>query len=375
MQEPSTTYSLVDLSAQLGSIEVEIKEAINRVLESSEFVLGSAVESFERSFADYCRTECCIGVSSGTAALHLALRALDIGPGDEVITTPHTFIATVWAISYVGAKPVFVDIDPDTFTIDPAQIESRITSRTRAIIPVHIYGQPADMGAILKIAERHEVAVIEDAAQAHGAEYEERRCGSIGAIGCFSFYPTKNLGAYGEAGAVVTNDRNIAERIRQLRDHAQSERYLHSELGYNYRMDALQGTVLNVKLRHLDEWISGRRGVARQYFEVLGGLETVEVPFEAEYSKHVYHVYGVQLRSEEARDDLALWLSRSGIATGRHYPIPVHLQPAYKELGYRPGDFPVAEKLAKQELSLPIYAELGNEDVQRIAESILRWTR
>ena len=347
--------------------------AIEGVMASSTYVLGPAVERFEKRFADYCQTEHCVGVSSGTAALHLALLALDIGPGDEIITTPHTFVATAWAISYVGAKPVFVDIDPNTFTIDPKQIEEKITARTRAIIPVHIYGQPADMRPIVDVAERHGIAVIEDAAQAHGAEYEGRRSGSLGTIGCFSFYPGKNLGAYGEAGAVVTDDRSIAERVKQLRNHAQPTRYVHSELGYNYRMDAIQGAILDVKLSYLDDWNSDRRRTAVQYDHLLGEVDVLRLPAEAQYSRHVYHIYAILLESEEARDSLQQWLSDANIQTGKHYPIPVHLQQAYRWLEHFQGDFPVTESTAKRELSLPMYAELTDEEVRYVADSILDW--
>ncbi len=373
MHKRQTAIPLVDLQSQFRSIAIEVREAINVVLDSSEFVLGGAVESFEHDFADYCSAEYSVGVSSGTAALHLALRALDIGPGDEVITVPNTFIATVWAISYVGATPVFVDVDAETYNMAVDSVEQKITERTKAILPVHLYGQTADMDPICELAQRYGLHVVEDASQAHGAEYYSRRAGSLGNVACFSFYPGKNLGAYGEAGAVVTTDQSIAERVRQLRNHAQSERYVHSELGYNYRMDAIQGAVLGVKLRHLDEWNSNRRRVAVQYSQSLSGSDTIQLPVEAPHSKHVYHIYPILLESEKARDSLQDRLSDANIKTGKHYPIPVHLQQAYRWLEYFPGDFPVAEGVAKRELSLPVYAELTDEHVQHIADVISDW--
>jgi dTDP-4-amino-4,6-dideoxygalactose transaminase len=371
--ENQTRVPFVDLQAQFRPIADEVRSAIDGVLESSEFVLGETVESFERDFAAYCSREHCVGVSSGTAALHLALRALDIGPGDEVITVPNTFIATVWAISYVGATPVFVDVDDETYNMAVDTVEKKITDKTKAILPVHLYGHPADMDPIHELAQRNQLYVVEDASQAHGAEYRGRPAGSMSDVSCFSFYPGKNLGAYGDAGAVVTNDIRIAERVRQLRHHAQSERYVHSELGYNYRMDGIQGAVLNVKLRYLDEWTSDRRRVATAYAQGLTGLDALQLPIEASYAKHVYHIYAILLESEKTRHSLQEWLSEAGIETGRHYPIPVHLQKAYTWLGHSPGDFPVAESIAKRELSLPIYAELTEADLLRITDSILDW--
>jgi dTDP-4-amino-4,6-dideoxygalactose transaminase len=361
------------LQAQFRPIADEVRRAIDGVLNSSEFVLGETVQSFERDWAAYCAREHCVGVSSGTAALHLALRALDIGSGDEVITVPNTFIATVWAISYVGARPVFAEVDATTYNMAVDTIEKKITAKTKAIMPVHLYGQPADMDPIRELARRYRLHVIEDASQAHGAEYRGQPIGSMSDVACFSFYPGKNLGAYGEAGALVTNDATIAERVRRLRHHAQSERYVHSELGYNYRMDGIQGAVLNVKLRYLNEWTSDRRRVAAAYGQGLAGLDALQLPIGASYAKHVYHIYAILLESEKTRHSLQKWLSEAGVETGRHYPIPVHLQEAYKWLGHSPGDFPVAESIAKRELSLPMYAELTGENVQHVADAILDW--
>ena len=363
----------VDLVAQYKTIEAEVREAIDSVLSASVFTLGLPVEHFENHFAAYCQAEHCAGVSSGTAALHLALRALNVGPGDEVITTTHTFIATAWAVSYVGAHPVLVDITPGTYTIDPRAIEQAITPRTKAIIPVHIHGHPAEMGPILDLAEQHGLYVIEDAAQAHGAEYLGRRCGSLGHVGCFSFYPSKNLGAYGDAGAVVTDDAETDARIRQLRDQGQCRKYIHPEIGYNYRMDTLQAAVLDVKLRHLDNWKEGRRRVAELYGQQLIGLSGIRTPDEAEYARHVFHHYEIQLPTRGARDSLQQHLWVEGVETGLHYPVPVHLQSAYVGLNYQVGDFPEAEKAAQCKLSLPLYPEMPNEYVYRVASCIARW--
>lgn len=360
----------LDLGAQYNSIKEEVKEAMEPVLENTAFALGPAVEEFEENYASYCQTEHCVGVSSGTAALHLALHALDIGPGDEVITTPHTFVSTVWAISYVGATPVFVDIDPDTYTIDPKAVEDAITAQTKALMPVHLYGQPADMDPLLEIADDHGLSVVEDAAQAHGAEYEGRRAGSMGDIGCFSFYPGKNLGAYGEAGAVVTDDEGLSEKMAELRDHAQPEKYVHNDLGYNYRMDGLQGAVLNVKLKHLDEWTNARRAVAADYDERLAKIDGIKTPQEASYAKHVYHLYEIQLSSKQRRDELQTYLDDQGIDSGLHYPIPVHMQEAYDHLGYRKGQFPKTEKAARCNLSLPMYPELEESQLEFVVAEI-----
>ena len=354
----------VNLKRQYAAIHDEVHEAIQDVLDQCTFASGPAVAAFETEFARYCGVRHCIGVNSGTSALHLALLACGVGPGDEVITVPFTFVATAWAISYVGARPVFVDIEPETFTIDTSQVERAITSRTRAILPVHLYGQTAQLDPLLEICDRHGLVLIEDAAQAHGAMYYGRRAGAVGQVGCFSFYPGKNLGAYGEGGAVTTNDDAVAARVRSLRDHAQSERYRHEELGFNYRMDGLQGAVLSVKLRHLESWNATRRQVAMRYRGLLSDTP-LALPTEAEAGRHVWHLYVVR---HAERDRLQQALAAADIATGLHYSIPVHLQPAYAALGYRIGDFPVAEQVAQECLSLPIYPELSASEQEQIAQ-------
>jgi dTDP-4-amino-4,6-dideoxygalactose transaminase len=357
-----TDVPFLDLQAQYATLRDEIIEAIVSVADSTRYALGPAVTDFEERFADYVGTDHCVAVNSGTSALHLALITAGVGPGDEVITVPMTFIATTWAVSYVGATPVFVDIDPITHTMDPEQVEARIRPRTKAILPVHLYGQPADLEPLLEIGKRYDIPVIEDAAQAHGAAYRNRPAGSFGLLGCFSFYPGKNLGAAGEGGAVVTNDDAITERLRALRDHAQSTRYHHEELGFNYRMDAVQGAVLGVKLRHLDSWIKARRANAELYGELLHDLP-VQLPVEAADREHAWHLY-VLLHPE--RDRLQTELAAVGISTGLHYPIPVHLQRAYAHLRHRAGDFPVAERVASECLSLPMYAELTAEQQEAV---------
>ncbi|MGC1718021.1 MAG: DegT/DnrJ/EryC1/StrS family aminotransferase, partial [Isosphaeraceae bacterium] len=317
----------LDLKAQYASIREEILDALHEVAESTAYVLGPKVIAFEEAFAAFVGAKHCVGVNSGTSALHLALIAAGVRPGDEVITVPMTFIATSWAISYSGATPVFVDVDPATYTMDTRKIERKITRRTRAILPVHLYGQPADLEPILEIGRRHGIPIIEDAAQAHGAQYQGKAAGSQGFCGCFSFYPGKNLGAYGEAGAVVTDDEQVADRLRSLRDHAQSRRYHHSELGFNYRMDGFQGAVLGVKLKHLESWTEARRRLADRYREGLAGLP-IKLPFEAPGRKHAWHLFVVL---HPHRDRIRKELESRGIQTGLHYPIPVHLQEAYAD--------------------------------------------
>ncbi|BAP55038.1 glutamine--scyllo-inositol transaminase [Thioploca ingrica] len=356
----------LDLKAQYQSIKKEIDEAISNVLESTQFVLGNEVAAFENEFATYCNARYGIGVNSGTSALHLALLAAGIGVGDEVITIPFTFVATVAAIGYTGAKPVFVDIEPDSFTIDVKQIEKAITKQTKAILPVHLYGQPANMDPILEIAQRYGLTVIEDAAQAHGAEYKGRRVGSIGDFGCFSFYPGKNLGAYGEGGMVVTNNENYAHTIKLLRDWGQEQKYHHVLKGYNYRLEGIQGAILRVKLRHLEAWTKARQSHAKQYNEQLAN-SGVQIPKVMHYSRHVYHIYAVRTNQ---RDTLQQQLQQQQIQTGIHYPVPVHLMPAYADLGYQVGDFPQSELAAKEVLSLPMYAELSNLAIEQVCEFI-----
>jgi dTDP-4-amino-4,6-dideoxygalactose transaminase len=356
----------VDLKGQYQSIKPEIDAAIGRVLESAQFILGDEVAAFERDFAAYCGTREAIGLNSGTSALHLALLAAGVGPGDEVITVPFTFVATVSTIVYAGATPVLVDIEPGTYTMDPSKLEAAITPRTKAIVPVHLYGQPADMDPILEIARRRGVAVIEDAAQAHGADYKGRRCGSMSAMACFSFYPGKNLGAYGEGGAVVTSDPDLARRIRVLRSWGEERRYEHSVKGFNYRMDGIQGAILGVKLRHLERWTEQRRARAQRYREALADTPAV-LPVVRPDVRHVFHVYAVRLPQRDA------WRARFtelGIQVGVHYPIPVHLQPAHRDLGYDRGAFPVAERVASEILSLPIYPELTDEQIEMVAGTL-----
>jgi len=356
----------LDLQAQYLSIKPDIEKAVLGVLDSGQFVLGEAVESFERSFADYCGTRHCVALNTGTSALHLALLASGIGPGDEVITVPMTFAATVGAIFYVGAKPVLVDIDPLTWTMDPDGIEAAITPWTRAIMPVHLHGQMADMAPIREIASRHGLIVIEDAAQAHGAEYQGRRAGAVGNVGCFSFYPGKNLGACGEGGALTTDDDDVARTARMLRDWGQSSKYHHALKGYNYRMDGIQGAVLSVKMRHIEAWTRARQELAAEYTRMLEGtgIQTPSVPAG---QTHVFHVYAVLV---QGRDEIRTRMESAGIATNIHYPVPVHLQPAYAELSSGPGSFPVAEAVARNTLSLPLYPELGFDQVATVAKTL-----
>jgi dTDP-4-amino-4,6-dideoxygalactose transaminase len=360
---------LLDLKAQYHSLKAEIDAAISRVLESSQFVLGDEVAEFEKDFGAYCATTECIAVNSGTSALHLALLAAGIGPGDEVITVPFTFIASVAAIGYTGARAVLVDIDPRTFTLDPDAIEAAVTPRTKAILPVHLYGQTADMDPIMEIARKHRLAVIEDAAQAHGAQYKGRPAGSIGDIGCFSFYPTKNLGAYGEGGAVTTNNPEYAAKIRSLRDWGQARKYHHVERAFNYRMEGFQGAILRVKLRHLQEWTEARRAHARDYDRLLTG-SGLKTPEQMPWARHVYHVYTVRC---DNRDALQARLQREGIQTGVHYPIPAHLQPAFSDLGYGVGSFPLTEDASRQVLSLPIYPELSSDSVAEVCRAVTKF--
>jgi dTDP-4-amino-4,6-dideoxygalactose transaminase len=356
----------LDLKAQYRSIKPEIDAAIARVLDSCQFVLGSEVAAFEQEYAAYCGAAECVALNSGTSALHLALQAAGVGPGDEVITVPFTFIASVAAITYTGARPTLVDIDPRSFTMNPAAVEAAITPRTKAILPVHLYGQTADMDPILDVARKHGLIVIEDAAQAHGAKYKGRTAGSIGDIACFSFYPAKNLGAYGEGGAVTTSNPAYARIIRMLRDWGQDRKYHHVLHGYNYRMEGLQGAILRVKLRHLNAWTEARRAVAGKYNQLLAGCG-LELPVEMPLARHVYHVY--TLRAEE-RDGLQAALHAEGIQTAVHYSTPVHLQPAYGSLGYGKGAFPQAEAAAERVLSLPMYPELSAQAVAEVAGAV-----
>jgi len=359
----------VDLKAQYRSIRGEIETAIHDVIESSGFVLGPAVERFEAEFAEYLGVDYVIGINSGTMALQLALLAIGVGPGDEVIVPAHTFVATAAAVSHVGASPVLVDVLARTGNLDPSLLEGAITSRTRAILPVHLYGQPADLDPILELAEPRGIAVIEDACQAHGALYRGLPVGTFGIASCFSFYPGKNLGAYGEAGAVATDDPAIAARIRRLRNHGERERYKHVEIGFNARMEGIQGAVLSVKLRHLNEWNDARRVCAADYAAALSECG-LELPGVEPDRNHVYHLYVVRTGD---RDDLRQHLAEQGIQTGLHYPVPIHLQEAYRGLGYCEGDFPVAEHWAARCLSLPMYAELTTAQIDEVVEGVKSW--
>jgi dTDP-4-amino-4,6-dideoxygalactose transaminase len=358
---------IVDLKRQYQSLKLEIDAAIARTLENTTFILGPDVAAFEQDFAAYSGAEQGIGVNSGTSALHLALLAAGVGPGDEVITVPFTFIATAASVRYTGARPMFVDIDPATFNINPALIEAAITPRTKAILPVHLFGQCADMGRILEIARRHNLVVIEDAAQAHGAEYKGRRAGSLAAMACFSFYPGKNLGAYGEGGMVTTSDPEYAAKIRKMRDWGASKRYYHDIAGFNYRLEGLQGAILRAKFPHLDRWTEARRCNAARYTEILAGSGVI-TPVEMPYAKHVFHCYVIRTVN---RDRMVEQLTAAGIGVGVYYPVPIHLQEAYADLGYRRGQFPVSEELAGEVIALPVHPDLTEEEVDTVARAVL----
>lgn len=357
----------LDLKAHHAPILEEINCAIQQVIECGAFAGGPFVAQFEEDFANYNDCAHAIGVSSGTDALWLALLASGVGPGDEVITVPSTFMATAEAITYCGARPVFVDVDERTCTMDPAALKDVLTLRTKAIIPVHLFGQPADMDPILEFARRHGLFVIEDACQAHGAEYKGRRAGTLGDAGCFSFYPGKNLGAFGEAGAVVTNNSELDGTIRILRDHGQVRKYHHTMVGWNCRMDGIQGAVLRIKLRSLENGNQLRRAHAACYDRALTKVEGIVTPIQADYARHVYHVYAIRVQD---RDEAISFLGKKGIGCGVHYPIPVHLQEAYRDLGYGPGAFPVAERSAREFLSLPMYPELTSVQLEIVIQNV-----
>jgi dTDP-4-amino-4,6-dideoxygalactose transaminase len=358
---------LVDLKGQYEPIKEEVLATVADVLEGMKLFLGENVYELEREFAKYCGARYAVGVGSGTDALYLALRAIDVGPGDEVITAPNSFFATAAAICMTGATPVFVDIEPDTYTMDAALLERAITSRTKAIMPVHLYGQPADMPAIRRIAEEDGLAIIGDACQAHGAEYRGQRTGTLGDAAAFSFYFSKNLGAYGEGGIVVTNDRGLASKLQLLRNHGSSTRYYHSAVGMNSRLDEIQAAILRIKLRGLEQWNVARRALALEYNKRLARFPEITTPVERPEATHVYHLYIIRT---PWRDEMLDWLQRHGVGAAVHYPVPIHLQEALRHLGYREGDFPVTERASKEIISLPIYAELGIDDVNYVCQTI-----
>ena len=359
----------LDLQAQYQSIKPEIDAAIQKVLDTSSYVLGPSVADFETRFAEYCGTSHCVGVNNGTNALQLAIESLGIGKGDEVITAANTFIATAAALAHSGAKPILVDIDAATRNIDPNRIEQAITPRTKALMPVHLYGCMTDMEAISAIANKRNLPIIEDCAQAHGARHKGKRAGSIGSLGGFSFYPGKNLGAYGEGGAVTTSDAALARNIKLLRDHGSERKYYHDRLGYNARLEGIQGAVLGVKLKHLDKWNAERNRVARRYSERLHGLP-IRLPLVHPDFEQVFHLYVIE---SDRRNELQEYLTKAAITTLIHYPVPIHLQPAFAYLEYREGAFPDTEKSASQELSLPIYPEMSNDQVDFVSDAISRF--
>ena len=357
----------LDLKAQYLAHREEFDTAIQKVIDKTAFAGGPFVQKFEEEFASYCQTKHAIGVSSGTSALWIALLAMGVGPGDEVITTPNTFIATAEAISFAGATPVFVDIDEQTYNINPAAIEAAITPKTKVIIPVHLFGQMADMGPIMNIAKKHNLLVIEDASQAHGAYYNGRRAGSIGDVGCFSFYPGKNLGAFGEAGGIVTNHSELAAKMRMIRDHGQSKKYHHRIVGWNGRMDGIQGAVLSVKLKYIDKWNELRRQHAHQYDNLLMTMPNVITPYVASYGTPVYHIYPVRVTN---RDEVLASMGKLGVRCGIHYPVPLHMQEAYADLDYKEGDFPISERCSAEYLSLPMFPELTPSQLLHVASSL-----
>ncbi len=363
---PRLHVPLSDLKAQNKRIATEVMAAISEVIDNSSFILGPKVVEFETEFARYSGAKHCIGVNSGTSALHLALICAGVGHGDEVITVPMTFIATSWAISYCGATPVYVDIDPATYTMDPRLVERAITKKTKALLPVHLYGQPADLAQLKDIATRHGIALIEDCAQSHGAMYQGQHAGTVGMAGCFSFYPGKNLGAFGEGGAVITNDDAIAKRMRALRDHAQAERYHHSEIGFNYRMDGIQGAVLAIKMQHIRQWTDARIALADRYRALLVDLP-INLPVQSADRKHVWHQFVV---THPNRDEIRRQLEARGIHTGLHYPIPLHLQQAYAHLGGRAGDHPVSERIGAHCLTLPLFAEMTASQQSAVVDAL-----
>lgn len=366
----------LDLKAQYSSIKHEIDPAIQNVINNTAFILGESVSKFEKDFAIAQDVKHCFGTSSGTDGNHIALWSLDIKAGDEVIIPANTFIATAWGATLCGAKPVFVDCHPESYNINPEKVQAAITTKTKAIVAVHLYGQPADIDSLDKIAKKYHLHIVEDAAQAHLAEYKAKKIGGLSDIASFSFYPGKNLGAYGEGGAVTTNNDELAKKIKLIREHGQSQKYYHDTYGHNYRMEGIQGAVLGVKLKYLQKWTDERRRVAAKYKELLGNVEQLSIPIEMPNVKHVYHLYVVRINGknlaerEETRNRLQLFLSDNGISTGLHYPVPLHLQKCFSHLGYKKGDFPVTEDLAQTGISLPMYPELKDEQIEYVALKI-----
>lgn len=368
--------SFLDLKANYNSIKSEVNAAIQQVLDNTAYILGASVQNFERDFSAAHQVKYCLGTSSGTDANHLVLWGLGIGAGDEVIVPANTFIATAWGATLCGATPVFVDCDPETYNIDPAKVEKAITKKTKAIVAVHLYGQSADLDPLIDIAKKHNLILVEDAAQAHLAEYKGKLVGGLTEAASFSYYPGKNLGAYGEGGAVTTNNEALYNKIKKLREHGQSQKYYHDILGHNYRMEGIQGAVLEVKLKYLSKWTDARRSVAAKYNEGLKNFAKVITPKEASYAKHVYHLYVIQLndgsleKSNQLRDKLKDFLTQNGVNVGLHYPIPLHMQECFKNLGYKKGDFPNSEKIAEAGLSLPMFPELTDEQINYVIEKI-----
>lgn len=367
----------LDLKVQYKSIKSEIDPAIQSILDNTAFILGKAVSDFEKEFAKEHGAKHCLGVSSGTDGNHLALWALGIQPGDEIIIPANTFIATAWGATLCCAKPVFVDCEGESYNIDPKKVEEVITEKTKAIVAVHLYGQSADLDPLREVATKYKIYLVEDCAQAHFAEYKGKRVGGLSDTASFSFYPGKNLGAYGEGGAVTTNNDDVAKKFRMLRDHGAIQKYNHEMLGHNYRMEGIQGAVLGVKLKHLTKWTDGRRRVAKKYFELLKDFPLIKLPKEMSYAKHVYHLFVIQVTEggSKRRDELAKYLNDNGVSTGLHYPIPLHLQPCFKDLGYVKGQFPVTEKLAECGLSLPMYPELSDDQIHYVCEKIIAFIK
>ena len=369
----------LDLKIQYQSIKSEIDSAIQKVLDNTAFILGPSVENFEKEFANAQEVKYCLGTSSGTDGNHLVLWGLGIRPGDEVIIPANTFIATAWGATLCGAKPVFVDCHSESYNIDPAKVEEKITSKTKAIVAVHLYGQSADVDPLKAIAKKHNVLLVEDAAQAHLSEYKGKKVGGLADAASFSFYPGKNLGAYGEGGAVTTNNDDLYKKIKKLREHGQSQKYYHDSFGHNYRMEGIQGAVLDVKLKHLNKWTDGRRKAAATYNEALKNLEAVLLPKELPYSKHVYHLFVIQIneknlmKANQLRDKLKEYLTEKEIGVGLHYPVPLHQQKCFEDLGYKKGDFPITERLAETGLSLPMFPELTDNQLNYVVESIKKF--